>query len=293
MGASCEPEPVTFPADLRMSGRLAVVVGGGSAATRRVRQLLRAGARVLIVAPEPSEEIAGLAARGLLTVRDRAYRAADLDGAWLVLACAEQPAVNSEVAAAAQARHLWCISDDPQTRRKVLVLGGARSGKSAAAESMLADAGSVDYVATGRLANSGDPEWDRRIREHRERRPAHWRTIETLDVAGLLADQGAAAPLLVDCLATWLAQIMDDVGLWSGDADAEAKLAEHTDHMVGAWQQTVRSAVIVSNEVGCGIVPGTESGRRFRDELGWLNTRIAASCDEVWFCSAGIARQLK
>jgi adenosylcobinamide kinase/adenosylcobinamide-phosphate guanylyltransferase len=279
--------------NLRMAGRLAVVVGGGGAATRRVSQLLQAGAHVHVVTPEPGDELARLAARGDLTLRNRSYRAGDLDGAWLVLACAERHSANAEVAADALDRHIWCVSEDPEPGRRVLVLGGARSGKSAAAESMLADAGAVDYVATGPLAGTGDPEWDQRIREHRAQRPATWRTVETLDVAGLLAAQDAAAPVLIDCLATWLARTMDDVGLWSRSADADVKLAQRTDRLVCAWQQTKRQVVVVSNEVGCGIVPGTESGRRFRDELGWLNTRIAASSDEVWFCTAGIAHQLK
>ncbi len=293
MGASAEPEPVAFRVNLPIAGRLAVVVGGGGAATRRVSQLLHAGARVHVVAAEPSDELARLAALGLVTICNRAYQAGDLDGAWLVLACAERHSVNAEIAADAQDRHIWCVSDDPEASRRVLVLGGARSGKSAVAESMLADARTVDYVATGQLAGTGDPEWDQRIREHRARRPARWRTVETLDVAGLLAGQDAAAPVLVDCLATWLAQTMDEVGLWSRSADADVKLAQRTDRLVCAWQQTTRHVVVVSNEVGCGIVPGTESGRRFRDELGWLNTRIAASADEVWFCAAGIARRLK
>jgi adenosyl cobinamide kinase/adenosyl cobinamide phosphate guanylyltransferase len=293
MGASAGPELATFRISLRMAGRLAVVVGGGGAATRRVAELLRAGARVHVVATQPSEEIAELAARRLLTIRNRAYQAGDLDGAWLVLACAEPQSVNAEIAADAEERHIWCVGDDPEAGRKVLVLGGARSGKSAAAESMLADAGTVDYVATGQLAGTGDPEWDQRIREHRARRPASWRTFETIDVAGLLTDRDTAAPALVDCLATWLAHTMDDVGLWSRSADADERLAQRTDRLICAWQQTKRHVIVVSNEVGCGIVPGTESGRRFRDELGWLNTRIAAAADEVWFCTAGIARQLK
>jgi adenosyl cobinamide kinase/adenosyl cobinamide phosphate guanylyltransferase len=293
MGVSSKPEPVTFPVDLHITGRLAVVIGGGSAAARRARQLLQAGARVLLIAPEPGDELAGLAARGLVTLRNRDYRAGDLDGAWLVLACTDRSALNDEIAADARDLHIWCIGEGQEAGRRILVLGGARSGKSAAAESMLADAGTVDYVATGQLAGAGDPEWDRRIREHRARRPPGWRTFETLDVAGVLADREGAAPVLVDCLATWLAQTMDDVGLWSQSGDAEAKLAQRAGRLVTAWQQTKRRVVVVSNEVGCGVVPGTESGRRFRDELGWLNARIAASSDEVWLCTAGIARQLK
>ncbi len=135
-------------------------------------------------------------------------------------------------------------------------------------------------------------EWDQRIREHQARRPAGWRTLETTDIARVLAEQDSA-PVLVDCLATWLAQVMDDSGLWSGTPDAGARLAERTDGLVAAWQRTGRHAVAVSNEVGCGVVPATQSGRRFRDELGWLNSRIAGASDEVWFCTAGIPRRLR
>ena len=304
----------------RLSGRLVVVVGGGSTAALHVGMLLAAGARVLVVAPELSQVLAELAARGQITARRRGYRAEDLDDAWLVLTCASPDGLNARVAADAERRRLWCVSGDdaaalapmptfprlPATAagpgagatsarsgRRVLVLGGARSGKSAAAESMLADARAVDYVATGQLAGSGDAEWDQRVREHQARRPPGWRTIETLDVAAVLAREEAAAPVLVDCLATWLARIMDDCGLWSGDPGADAELAERVDLLVAAWRQTVRPAVAVSNEVGCGIVPATPSGRRFRDELGWLNRRIAGASDEVWMCTAGIPVRLR
>ena len=309
---------------LRLSGRLVVVIGGGSTAALHVGMLLGAGARVLVVAPELTDVLADLAARGLITARRRGYLAEDLDDAWFVLTCASQAGVNARAAADAERRHIWCVSGHdaaalapmppmspspgpqasaavgpgasptpPQPGRRVLVLGGARSGKSAAAESMLADAGDVDYVATGQLADTGDAEWDQRVREHQARRPPGWRTLETLDVAGVLACRELAAPVLVDCLATWLARIMDDCGLWSGDPGANARLAEQTDLLVAAWQQTSRPAVAVSNEVGCGIVPATASGRRFRDELGWLNTRIARASEEVWTCTAGIPLRLR
>ena len=305
----------TFPLALRMQGRLAVVIGGSQASGRHVVRLLASGARVLVVAPELTGELADLSARGLIAVRSRGYRDADLDGAWLVVACAEDDSVNAQAADDAGRRHIWCAGgggatasallpapEDPSgltspgTNRpghRVLVLGGARSGKSAAAESMLADAMAVDYVATGQPAGGGDSEWDQRVREHQARRPVGWRTLETCDIAGILADQDSAAPMLVDCLATWLARIMDDSGLWSGDPDADGRLAEHVDLLAAAWRQTTRPAVAVSNEVGCGIVPATTSGRRFRDELGWLNSRIADASDEVWMCTAGIPVRLR
>jgi adenosylcobinamide kinase/adenosylcobinamide-phosphate guanylyltransferase len=182
------------------------------------------------------------------------------------------------------------------------VLGGARSGKSHAAEQMLAGYGSVDYVATGVSPGAGDEEWDARVREHQERRPAHWRTVETLAVADVLAEpeavaeaapSGPAPPVLVDCLTTWLARVMDDGGAWDGGAEAGRAVAGRLDRLLAAWQQTHRQVVAVSNEIGSGVVPETASGRRFRDELGQLNARIAAVSDEVWLCTAGIARRLR
>jgi uroporphyrin-III C-methyltransferase / precorrin-2 dehydrogenase / sirohydrochlorin ferrochelatase len=176
--------------------------------------------------------------------------------------------------------------------RRVLVLGGARSGKSATAEGMLAGDGPVDYVATGTPAGSGDAEWDTRVDEHKRRRPAHWRTVETLELAEVLAapDQ---APVLVDCLTTWLARVMDDSGAWDGTDGTAAALAERTDALLEAWRHTGRQVIAVSSEIGSGVVPGTASGRLFRDELGRLNARIAAASDEVWLCTAGIARRLQ
>ena len=302
-----------LPVGLRMHGRLVVVIGGGHAAAGAVARLLTAGAEVIVVAPDVCAELAALAASQHLSIRRREYVAADLDGAWLVLACGAAE-VNARAAADAHDRRIWAVSGTagqgsaalpaelaepagPAAQvaggRRVLVLGGARSGKSAAAEAMLAGAAVVDYVATGQLAGAGDAEWDERVREHQARRPAGWRTLETGAVADVLGHHDAAAPLLVDCLATWLAQAMDDCGLWSGAPDAAARLAGRTDGLVAAWQQTTRHVIAVSNEVGCGVVPATVSGRRFRDELGWLNSRIAAVSEEVWFCTAGIPRRLR
>jgi uroporphyrin-III C-methyltransferase / precorrin-2 dehydrogenase / sirohydrochlorin ferrochelatase len=176
--------------------------------------------------------------------------------------------------------------------RRVLVLGGARSGKSAAAEGMVAGGGPVDYVATGAPPGSGDAEWDTRVAEHKQRRPPHWRTVETLGLAEVLAAPGPA-PVVVDCLTTWLARVMDDCGAWD-DADGTAwALTERIEQVLQAWRHTRRQVIAVSNEIGSGVVPDTASGRRFRDELGQLNARIAADSDEVWLCTAGIARRLR
>jgi adenosylcobinamide kinase / adenosylcobinamide-phosphate guanylyltransferase len=186
---------------------------------------------------------------------------------------------------------------------RVLVLGGARSGKSVTAERMLASRAHVDYVACGPAADGSDPSWTERVRSHRERRPAHWTTLETLDLAGVLAGSDVsptrqAVPVLVDCLSTWLAGVMDECGLWAGatDADttdADTEIASRVDGLLDAWRSTRRHVVAVSNEVGSGVVPATASGVRFRDELGVLNSRIAAECEQVWLCVAGIGRRIK
>ena len=174
---------------------------------------------------------------------------------------------------------------------RVLVLGGARSGKSVTAERMLAG-GPADYVATGRPPQAGDPEWDARIRAHRERRPAAWRTFETVDVAGMLA-RPDPAPVLVDCVGTWLARVMDDCGCWDRRVGADVVLAARRDELVRAWRETGRRVVAVSNGVGSDLPPETDSGRRFRDELGALNACLAEHSDEVWLCTAGIGRRLR
>jgi adenosylcobinamide kinase/adenosylcobinamide-phosphate guanylyltransferase len=174
----------------------------------------------------------------------------------------------------------------------VLVLGGARSGKSVTAERMLAGCDTVDYLAAGTPLGSGDAEWDARVREHQERRPGHWRTVETLAIAETLAAPDGA-PVLVDCLTTWLTRVMDECGAWDDQAAAGKAVQDRVDELVDAWRRTTRHVVAVSSEIGSGVVPGSSSGRRFRDELGRLNARIAADSDEVWLCTAGIARRLR
>ena len=193
---------------------------------------------------------------------------------------------------------------------RVLVLGGARSGKSVAAERMLGHRDQVDYVACGLPEDDTDPSWAERLRLHKERRPAGWTTLETLDLDGILADAGPgrptdagpgrrrpaarqAVPVLVDCLSTWLAGVMDECGLWAGCPGADKEIAARVEAMLRSWRSTRRVVVAVSNEVGSGVVPCTASGMRFRDELGRLNALVAAESDQVWLCTAGIARRLR
>jgi adenosyl cobinamide kinase/adenosyl cobinamide phosphate guanylyltransferase len=297
-----------YPLSLRLDGRLAVVVGGGPAAARQVADLRAAGARVLVVAGELSAPLAQLAASGLVMTRRGGYQAADLDGAWLVAACTGEAAVDAAVAADAARLRLWCVGADAvpgdgeplesgPPGRRVLVLGGARSGKSVTAERFLAGYGEVEYVATGTPPGAKDPEWAARVATHQRRRPPGWRTSETVDLEPVLKSADPA-PVLLDCLSLWLARVMDECGAWTDDpggagGGGNAALAARTGQLLDAWRATSRLVVAVSNEVGSGIVPATASGRLYRDALGRLNAQVAAGSDEVWFCTAGLPRRLR
>jgi adenosylcobinamide kinase/adenosylcobinamide-phosphate guanylyltransferase len=161
---------------------------------------------------------------------------------------------------------------------RILVLGGSRSGKSAYAESLLAGEPEVEYVATA-AERPDDEEWTRRIAAHRARRPSNWHTVETGDVATVLAADGP--PVLIDSITLWVARILDE------------QFARPADDLCAAWATTSRSAVAVSDEVGSGVVPESASGRLFRDALGELNQRLAASADEVYVVVAGIPLRLR
>ena len=157
-----------------------------------------------------------------------------------------------------------------------LVLGGARSGKSAYAESLL-DGGT--YLAT---ATAGDAEMAARIAAHRARRGKAWRTLEEpLELAAALAK--CKGPVLVDCLTLWLANIMQ-----AGRAvDAEVQA------LVAALQDLAGPVVLVSNEVGQGIVPDNPLAREFRDRAGRLNQDVAAVAGRVVLVAAGLPLVLK
>ncbi|MFD7910480.1 bifunctional adenosylcobinamide kinase/adenosylcobinamide-phosphate guanylyltransferase [Streptomyces sp. NPDC059752] len=181
----------------------------------------------------------------------------------------------------------------PELPRRTLVLGGARSGKSVEAERRLESFPEVVYVATGGTRD-GDAEWAQRIGLHRERRPGSWRTVETCELVPLLAADGP--PLLIDCLALWLTDAMDRAGAWDDAVWAEGgqqQLAGRTAELVAAVRATRRPVVLVSNEVGSGVVPATAAGRRFRDELGRLNAAVAGECEHVLLVVAGLVTVLK
>jgi adenosylcobinamide kinase/adenosylcobinamide-phosphate guanylyltransferase len=164
---------------------------------------------------------------------------------------------------------------------RVLITGGARSGKSAEAERRLLAEPAVVYVATSAPPDPTDTEWTARIAAHRARRPAAWTTVETLDLAPLLRSPGP--PLLIDGVGLWVAALLDD----------PAELATRASELVEAWRHTARRVVAVTDEVGSGVVPATAAGRRFRDALGRLNAELAAASDEVWQVVAGTAIRLR
>ncbi|MEV4184961.1 bifunctional adenosylcobinamide kinase/adenosylcobinamide-phosphate guanylyltransferase [Streptosporangium canum] len=167
--------------------------------------------------------------------------------------------------------------------RRTLLLGGTRSGKSAEAELRLAGEPEVLYVATG-PSGGDDAEWTRRVQAHRDRRPAHWGTAETTDLAGLL--RTAEVPMLIDGLGTWVAAVFDECDAWSG-GDGRDAVTARCDELVAAWRQARAQVVAVSDEVGLGVVPATSSGRMFRDVLGRLNQRLALESEDVALVAAG------
>ena len=150
-----------------------------------------------------------------------------------------------------------------------LVLGGARSGKSAAAERR-AGSGPVTYLATG-VSDPDDGDMADRIAAHRARRPSTWTTVECGDLIAAVHD--SAGTVLVDSLTTWVARSPE----FSVDSRSLCRaLAEHAGEII-----------VVSDEVGLGVHPSSEAGRRFRDALGLANQAVAAIADDVLFVVAG------
>ena len=178
------------------------------------------------------------------------------------------------------------VLDTTWRGRRVLVLGGQSSGKSAWAEQQLT--GEVTYVATA-PPRDGDDDWAARVQAHVRRRPAAWRTVETGDVAGLLRTE--TGPVLVDDLGLWLVQVLD--GHWDDRAGAQGAFDAALADLLDAWQTTRATVVLVCPEVGSGVVPGTLSGRLFADLLGRAGTALAAASDEVVQVVAGQPRRLR
>ena len=208
---------------------------------------------------------------------------------------------------------------------RTLIIGGARSGKSTEAELRLSGEPAVAYLAAGPwqswAGTDGQPdsEWAARVAIHQARRPAWWRTVETLDVAGVLRRETGA--VLIDGIGTWLAGVMDEAGLWEAgpaapdpagqpappgqrrappgrpvppdeSGAAAAVVQARIGDLIDAWRQTRALVVAVTDQVGSGLVPAYRAGRVFRDQLGWLNQRIAAESELNLLVVAGRAMTL-
>ncbi|CUW37773.1 adenosylcobinamide kinase/adenosylcobinamide-phosphate guanylyltransferase [Magnetospirillum sp. XM-1] len=162
-----------------------------------------------------------------------------------------------------------------------LILGGARSGKSAYAESLFGDQPAL-YLATGQAL---DGEMAERIDHHRRRRGPGWSTLEDpLDLPETLDNvMRPDRPILVDCLTMWLSNLMH----------AGRDIDRAVDRLCEVLAAPAGPVVMVSNEVGLGLVPETRMGREFRDHQGRVNQRVAAQCRRVVFVAAGLPLILK
>ncbi|TXH43341.1 MAG: MBL fold metallo-hydrolase [Actinobacteria bacterium] len=191
------------------------------------------------------------------------------------------------------------------TNRTTLVTGGARSGKSTFAEQLAGNASDVLYLATGWPRGAlGDDDWDERLAAHVARRPSRWRTREwsAMSPADLGAALTAAPPgstVIIDCLALWLTRLIDAVAGWdeaAGLGTGSAAATTVTDGcealLAGLATTAAGHVIMVTNEVGSGVVPATASGRFFRDQLGRVNARVAGLCSEVYLVVAGRALPL-
>lgn len=167
---------------------------------------------------------------------------------------------------------------------RVLVTGGVRSGKSVHAERLLDSESVVRYVAAGPAYDDAD--WHDRVAQHQARRPASWETVETSDIATAIS--GAPGAVIVECLGTWVNAIVDEASLWDAPTDEVTGFVESClDPVLEALASAAGPVVLVTNEVGLGIVPEHRSGRLFRDLVGTANLRVGAVVDEVHLVVAG------
>lgn len=178
-----------------------------------------------------------------------------------------------------------------------LVTGGARSGKSRHAESLVAPAAGVLYIATSQIYDS---EMAARIQHHRDGRPAHWRTEERWqNLAEIIRpDASSDEAILLECITTMVTNLLFAGG---GDTDPdgwdyavlEAQVHEEIEQLITACARCPANIVLVTNEVGMGIVPENRLARHFRDIAGRVNQRLAQAADDVWLVVSGIGVKIK
>ncbi len=178
-------------------------------------------------------------------------------------------------------------------RHVTLILGGARSGKSAHAQKLAEESRkAVLFVAT---AEALDDEMAQRIRRHQQERPAHWRTLEA---PRAVAEQirkaaGTGELILLDCVTLLASNVIAPLPEPYSSGAAEAALNAEIDALLALMDATDHEWLIISNEVGLGLVPDSPLGRVYRDALGRANQRLAAAADEVLFLAAGLPMRLK
>jgi adenosylcobinamide kinase/adenosylcobinamide-phosphate guanylyltransferase len=169
----------------------------------------------------------------------------------------------------------------------ILVLGGVRSGKSRYAQRLAEHWRRVAFIATAQCRD--DEEMQRKIARHRSERPAHWITIEEpVSLGRVLQSAGSESDaILVDCLTLFSANLLE------AHQDDDASLQAQIDSLCEALQSLPCAVILVSNEVGSGVVPAYASGRRFRDLAGEINQRVASLADTVHLMVAGIPLTVK
>lgn len=192
-----------------------------------------------------------------------------------------------------------CVPDVPcdeklaMGRRLTLILGGARSGKSAYAQKLADERGErVLYVAT---AEAGDEEMAARIAAHRAGRPAHWQTLEAAARVGaaIRSASGGAGVILIDCLTLLASNVIVPLPEPVTGEAADSALGAEVDELLSAYSESAAEWIIVSNEVGLGLVPPYPLGRVYRDALGKANQRLATEADGVLFMVAGLPMKVK
>ncbi|MGQ4810033.1 Bifunctional adenosylcobalamin biosynthesis protein CobU [Candidatus Entotheonellaceae bacterium PAL068K] len=178
--------------------------------------------------------------------------------------------------------------------RLILILGGARSGKSAYAQQLAQTLGGdqVLFVAT---AEAGDADMAQRIARHRQARSSAWRTLEVPRQIGETVPRhlAEAAVVLVDCLTLLVSNIIMPLGLSPDLTEAETTVQQEVASLLHACQRSTATWIVVSNEVGLGLVPDTSLGRIYRDLLGQANQRLAAQAQAVYLMVAGLAVDCK
>ena len=173
-------------------------------------------------------------------------------------------------------------------KRLTLVLGGVRAGKSSYAQKLAMEGGRVLFVAT---AEAGDQEMAERIQAHKNNRSADWDTLEEpLNLAAALGPLlKGYDTVLIDCLTLWVSNLL----LRDEDATGLKDIPTLAQELLALYKRGQASWIIVSNEVGLGVVPPTEMGRAYADELGRVNQMMAAEADAVYYMVAGLSLSLK